>query len=219
MAPWYTVQQGEDGLSIALKHGFRDWQVVCNRPENADFKQQRPDPNLLFPGDRLFVPSKELRQESCQTAKKHTFIVPTPTALMRIVLEDDEGEPYAGKTYALHVGTTTYKGTTDEDGLIEHTVPLDAKEGELTVWLDQGPSGESYTWTLKIRHLDPVEETSGVQARLNNLGFDCGPVNNVFNDQTRLALKTFQAQLGLRTTGEIDEATRQKLREMHDVLT
>jgi len=215
MAPWYPVKQGEDLLSIALKHGFDDWRTIYDHPENAQFKQKRPNPTTLYPGDRVFVPNRSLKQEPCETGRRHTFQVKAPTALVRIVLEE-EGSPYANKKYKLSVGKRTYEGTTDAQGLLEQTVRADVEEGQLMVWLDDDPAAEPYIWTLKIAHLDPIDTISGVQARLMNLGFDCGGESGTIGSQTTRALQAFQAAIGLDPTGQLDDATRAKLKEQHD---
>jgi hypothetical protein len=37
MAPWHTVEQGEDLLTITKKHGFDTWQVIYEHPNNASW--------------------------------------------------------------------------------------------------------------------------------------------------------------------------------------
>jgi len=215
MAPWYTVKQGEDLLSIAHDYGLADWHTIYDHPENAAFKETRPHPTILYPGDRVFVPNRSLRQHPCETGYRHTFKVKVATALVRIVLEE-EGRPHPHKKYKLTVGDRVYEGTTNAEGLLEQQVRANAKEGQLTVWLDDDPAVEPYTWTLNIAHLDPIDTISGVQARLNNLGYDCGGEDKQIGPKTQAALKAFQSMVGLDSTGQLDEATRDKLREWHD---
>ena len=52
----YTVQDGDHISGIAQQFGFDDYTVVWNRPENADLRALRDDPQLLAPGDSLFIP-------------------------------------------------------------------------------------------------------------------------------------------------------------------
>jgi len=71
-------------------------------------------------------------------------------------------------------------------------------------------------YDLELGRLDPVDKISGVQARLNNLGFDCGRVDGVMNTETKEALQAFQVTVGLPPTGELDSATKAKLYEGHE---
>ena len=69
---------------------------------------------------------------------------------------------------------------------------------------------------LELGHLDPVAEATGVQARLNNLGFFCGKVDGIIGPMTQEAFKAFQEKNGLSETGTADQATRNKLAQLHD---
>jgi N-acetylmuramoyl-L-alanine amidase len=64
--------------------------------------------------------------------------------------------------------------------------------------------------------MDPADEVSGVQARLNNLGFDCGEPDGVLDDDTKSAVRAFQVLFGLEPSGEIDDAFREKLLACYD---
>ena len=55
--PDYPVKQGDSLASIAFDHGLF-WQSVWNHPNNARLKQQRGSPNILKPGDVVFVPDE-----------------------------------------------------------------------------------------------------------------------------------------------------------------
>jgi hypothetical protein len=102
---------------------------------------------------------------------------------------------------------------------LEQEIPADAVDGEVTIFpFPDDLSDPGYTFTLKLGHLDPIDEDSGVDARLINLGF--GPQDtedSEWSDDDRgEALKAFQDKFGLEVTGMADDATCQKLRALHD---
>jgi peptidoglycan hydrolase-like protein with peptidoglycan-binding domain len=51
------------------------------------------------------------------------------------------------------------------------------------------------------------DEASAIQSRLANLGFYHGPIDGKVGSGTESALKAFQAQHGLRASGQIDDDT------------
>jgi hypothetical protein len=138
---------------------------------------------------------------------------------LRLCLQDDLHNPYLNTNYRLRVEAADYAGATDSTGMLEQEIPADAVDGEITIFpFPDDPSDPGYTFTLKLGHLDPIDEDSGVDARLINLGF--GPTdsdNPEWSDDDRGdALKAFQDRFGLEITGMADDATRQKLRALHD---
>lgn len=217
MTTTHTVQQGECLSSIAHNYGFSDWHAIYDDPDNADFKKARPNPHVIQPGDQLVIPDKkELEKfESCATEKKHVFKVKRPYVLLRVVVKDEEEKPISGKKYELVVGGEKFEGKTDGDGTVEERVNPSATSAELTIFLEDDPKGEHLHWELAIGHLDPVTELTGVQARLNNLGFWCGPPDGRMGKKTKAAIKGFQESAGLKPSGKLDDATRDKLVEMH----
>jgi N-acetylmuramoyl-L-alanine amidase len=51
MSTPYTVQPGDYLGKIARDQGYSTWQEIYYAPDNADFRQLRPNPNLIYPGD------------------------------------------------------------------------------------------------------------------------------------------------------------------------
>jgi peptidoglycan hydrolase-like protein with peptidoglycan-binding domain len=49
------------------------------------------------------------------------------------------------------------------------------------------------------------------EVHLHQLGFDPGPVDGVFTEQTQAAVRAFQARYGLPVSGLLDYATRLEL--------
>jgi len=217
MGSYHRVRQGECLSSIARKYGFGHYQAIYDHPRNARLKQKRPNPNILYPGDEVFIPEKERKAQPCTTEQRHKFQVLKEQVLLRIVLQNDQGQAYANKKYRLRVADTTFDGTTDSEGLVTQRVPSDGDDGELTLWLSEKQAESSVcTFALQIGHLDPVEEAHGVQARLNNLGFDCGEVDGIIGPRTEAAIRAFQKRNQMPMTGAADSATRKKLRQLHD---
>lgn len=133
-----------------------------------------------------------------------TFEEPDPEPVSR------EDKPRKNVPYILDIDGNLTSGKADGDGRIELTIPPNAKTGTLT--LDPGTLNERVI-PLNLGHLDPVNVDSGVTQRLNNLGFPCGDGS----DEAVLAaaLKAFQEKNSLRVTGNVDDATRNKLRDLH----
>jgi hypothetical protein len=63
----------------------------------------------------------------------------------------------------------------------------------------------------------PSVEVRAGQARLTYLGFDPRGVDGVVGKGTRRAARTFQAAQGLRVTGDLDDATLQRLKDLAGV--
>jgi len=205
--PDYNVKQGDCLSSIAARHGLF-WEKVWNHPKNARLKEQRKDPNVLYPGDVVFVPDKEKKEESGATEQRHRFRKKATPAKLRLELKHGE-KPRANEPYTFEIDGQLFSGTTDDDGKLEHRIPPNAKRGKLLL----GENKEEFQ--LDLGHLDPIEEVSGVQARLNNLGFDCGKVDEILGPKTETAINDFQKQNKLKITGKIDQQTRDKLKQVY----
>lgn len=240
----HRVRQGECMASIAAGTGFLP-DVLWNHPENRELKDRRRNPSILFPGDVVFIPEKETRTDSGGTEERHRFQRRGRTVALRLTLADEQGDAWADTRYRLRIESRDYEGATDGTGALEHEIPAAADSGELTVWLPPRPAdpeeaiicmdGEDgadpataretdasteedvipFTWSLAIGHLDPVEEVSGIQARLRNLGYGPGAVDGNEGPATRAAIERFQEARGLTVSGRADEATRAALQERH----
>lgn len=215
MPTTYEVNAGDTLPKIAVAHGFRKWETIWEDAANASLRNERNDPRVLHPKDIVKIPDKQRKQVGCATEKHHVFKVPSMTEKLRIRVEQGPGEPMRSKKYRLTIPGAEYEGTTTNDGLIEHDIPVTADVGLLEV--------EGCRWPLQIGHLNPVDERtddariSGAQARLNNLGFGAGAVTGEMNDQTRDAVKAFQGEKWPDRTpnGELNDETCQALKERH----
>lgn len=212
----HVVQQGEYLASIARRYHKRRWQGIYFHPDNTEFRRKRPNPNVIHPGDEIVIPDLEERIESCATDRRHTFRVDSSTVQLRIVVRDDAGQVVADEPYVLKVGGEEHRGKTDARGRLERRIPVGVCEGELRLLR------KNAAFPLAIGHLDPiddVEETplTGVQARLNNLGFFCGAVDNVKGPKTTAAIRNFQRQVLGRAEpdGVLDAQTRDALIRQH----
>jgi hypothetical protein len=197
--PWHDIEQGETLYGLAMQYGLEGWRQIYEDSKNKDFRQKRSDPGIVHPGDRVFIPNRTLKQHPSAVDGKHTFTVKNRKAYIRLLICDGEGKPLANKDYELQAEDATISGCLPYNGLLEAEAPQDACEGKLTVMLEEGISK---TWTLQIGSMDPIEEISGIQARLGNLGFYEGSPDGAMNDQTRSAIWAFQARQGLAPTGE-----------------
>jgi hypothetical protein len=235
----YVVRQGDCISSIAFSHGHF-WQTIWNHPNNSQLKTSRKDPNILFEGDIVHIPDLEERTEQASTEKRHTYVMKGVPARLRMQLfeevEDPPPESSAGSSndmsvhqdpshdparrrdqpranveYVLEIDGRSIRGTTDGEGRIDQPLPPNAVRGTLTI--APGTERESVL-QLTLGAMDPVTEIIGVCKRLNHLGFYGGDANEM-TPELQAALRAFQEKYGLEATGEADQATRDKLLQVH----
>ena len=211
MATNYQVKQGDCISSIAFENGFFP-DTIWNHPNNAALKEKRRDPNVLVPNDVVFVPDKRLKELSEPTNQVHKFQLKNTPAVFSVQLFDYLEEPRASQNYEFIIDDKlTLTGTTTSEGVLEVTFPPNSKHGVLTVGEDREVV-EFY-----FGYLETTTEVRGIQARLQNLGFEC-PINGKLDEETVEALKAFQRRFSLEITGEADSATLDKLEELHDAI-
>jgi N-acetylmuramoyl-L-alanine amidase len=203
------VKQGESVESLAAHRGLFP-ETIWDAPENDDLRQQRGDPHVLKAGDRIFIPRIEPKTESASTGQPAEFVVNLPKSRLQLKLAVGD-EPRKNQPYVLTIDGKEERGTTDGGGLIDH--PIDPRV--VSVKLTVGEGDDRADYTLDLRALDPVAELSGAQGRLNNLGYDAGPVDGMMGPRTRGALCAFQRDSSLSVTGELDQATRDKLKQLY----
>lgn len=199
--PNYTVQQGDCVTNLAGQNGLL-WSTLWNHPNNAALRQLRKDPNVLLPGDQLFIPDREIKQVDKSTDQRWTFIRKDVPAKVAIRLLDHD-QPRAGVPYQLEIDGKLVSGTTDGDGYVRQSLPPGAQRGKLLV--GNGTTRDVYE--IHFGSLDPFDTDSGVRGRLLNLGYGV--------DDLSEALKAFQQKEGLPVTGQADSATQSRLQERH----
>ena len=202
----YVVQPGDCISSIAERYGFL-WQTIWNA--NPPLKSLRKNPNVLFPGDIVKIPAQVEKNESCATDQQHTFVKQGTPATFRLVLER-HNVPLANRRYFLDVEGKIFEGKTDGTGMLQVAINPAARTGRLLL------PDDHLECQLELGHLDPLEEVKGIQQRLQNLGLLHSEPDGKMNEETRAALTYFQSSVNLDPTGDLDDATRDKLLHMHD---
>ena len=199
--PVHQVMQGECLSSIAEQYGL-SWKTIWNDPNNAGLKRLRKDPNVLAPGDEIYVPELRIKTVNRPTEARHTFVKLGVPAMLKIKIMED-GIPRANVPYTLRLrdGTST-DGTTDEDGFVTASIRPGVESGEIIIT----ENGNQDVYPFDLGTVDPIDTDEGIQGRLHNLGYPA-------RDDLEAALRSFQEKEGLEATGAADEATRARLKE------
>ena len=214
--PMYTVVQGDCLSAIALRFGFADWRTIYNHGNNAEFRRLRPNPNLIYPGDNVFIPETDTRTDPAPVDAWHNYKVEGQKTLVRVRMLDGDMTGLNGKKYRLEYDGKTKEGTLGGDGMVEQEIAPDSENAKLTVWLDGDTSRPGVIWDIRLGHLDPPDTPSGIQARLRNLGFDPGPIDGIIGPRTEAAIRGFQSRFGLTVDGIAGPNTQNKLKELHE---
>jgi N-acetylmuramoyl-L-alanine amidase len=240
----YQVTQGDCILTIAEQYKV-PWDKIWNHPNNADLKKQRKNPNVLYEGDRVYVPDIEQAQYPAATGATHRFVLNRRMAKLRVRVVFDPGPkpaaaappPGLPSPDTRHmVGEDTPVGATRDDEprkemayrLTVDDVTMDGRtdaDGFLECEIPQNATSGHLVLLpgtphetevpLLVGHLDPIEEVSGVKQRLKNLCFDCGDQTNEVTPDLEDAVSAFQSKYGLPSTGQLDDATRAAILKAH----
>ncbi len=238
MSTIHIVQQGENLSSIARQYGFTSWRSVYDHPDNASFRQRRPNPHVIFPGDEIIIPSPGRREATLRTGAEHRVTIRHSRLVLCLDLQYRGGYPMEDVRYELDIGDEHFQGRTEQGGRIMVPIDPDDREGELRLWpYEPAPDEEPFeddedddeavaddddlenvcrVLPLKISHLDPAHKAAGLQARLNNLGYCCGSVDGVIGTKTRAALRLFRAAHGIEDpVSDGSEPTHSGLEDRH----
>lgn len=205
----YTVKQGDHLSRIAQQNGFRDYRTIWDHPQNGDLKRKRANPNVLMPGDVLFIPDKQNKQEKAPTGAAHVFQIKRTKLILRLAVLDFDNRPVANADCELEVEGRKYSLKTDAKGKIEQAIEPASEKGVLRI-----PSLEMEI-PVKVGHLDPADEDTGWRQRLINLGYHARPLGDDNEAKLRQAIEEFQCDQGLKVTGDLDDATKTKLKALH----
>lgn len=207
MATTHIVKQGEHLSRLAEHYGFADYRTIWEHPNNQALRELRENPHVLFPGDQIFIPSKEGKKEERHTGALHRFVVRRAKLMLRVVVRDEDDRPIANAPCELRLDGKSFKLTTNGEGQIEQEIPRTAEGGKLIIRAMEFP--------LKVGHLDPVDEPSGYRARLNNLGYNAGNSDDPEHPQLRSAIEEFQCDYKLGVDGVCGPQTQAKLKQVH----
>ncbi len=204
------VVQDDDCMSSISEDSGHFWDTLWNHPDNAELKDTRKDPNVLMPGDKVTIPPITPKSVSKATGATYRFRRKGVPAKLHLRLMK-QGEPRANESYRVDIDGKLTKGVTDAEGYVDIYIPCKAKSGKL--WI--GPPEDEKMYVLQLGKTMPVERVLGVKQRLKNIGYRCGSLDDEITDAYRDGIRAFQKAQKLPVTGEADDATRQKLVEVH----
>lgn len=211
----YVVKSGDYLAKIAHARGF-DADQVWDDPKNADLKALRKDPNILHPGDVLYIPEPKPPDLPISGGSSNEYSATIPMVKVTIQFKD-EGGLHANEKFVVDGGAVPAEGTSDGDGTVTFEVPVHV--GSVRVDFP----AHQLAYEVRVGGLDPVEESSGVASRLAHLGYGLDAAHEELReklfgkDEGRLAraIADFQRDHGLPETGLLDDATRAALKEAH----
>jgi hypothetical protein len=205
---YHKVKQGEHLAQIASDYGFGDYLSIWNLSENKELRELRGNPNILFPGDQVFIPDRQIQTKDGTTETRHRFRRDSTRLILRLVIRNVDRKPLSNTSCDLVVNLITNSLVTDDSGMIEHAIPVKVDQASLDI------PDINVEFDLNIGYLDPVDEVSGQRERLNNMGYFAGYSQD---DTTQLtwAVEEFQCNNKLKVTGTVDEKTKAKLVEVH----
>ena len=220
------VELGEDFMTVAAANGFPNYKTLVEHKQNQDrlIKMGR-SAGMLARGDQVYLPDEAKdKSKSAKVGQINVHQVETPPALLRIRINHFAGEPVDGEAGTISYASQGMNQTLNiqvSKGVLECEIPLAAKTATLKL------PGLRREWELKIGYLEPAVEALGsvpkevaaraVQARLNNLAFECGDVDAVVGLRTTAALKDFQLWKNLKGhDGKINGETNKALHEPQD---
>jgi hypothetical protein len=159
----YVIKQGDFLARLAYRFGF-DADTVWNDPKNAPLRQLRPNPNILWPTDILYIPDPPANPvtHDLVTGGSNTFTADVPTIDVTVKFAD---QSLASQAYSVRELPDLPSATSGADGTVSFPAPLTLGTATI-VFTEPGA-----TFVYQLGNLDPIETLSGVFQRLQHLGF------------------------------------------------
>jgi hypothetical protein len=217
MSTIHVVAEGEHLAGIAAAFGFSSILAIWHHAENAELKALRKNPNVLFAGDRVFIPDRELRIEDAATGQKHVFAAARTELKLRIKVLDSLDAPRPPPCTL--IGDDFRSEMSDKgEGILAGSVPETARKAQLH-FPNFDKDEPELRVPLSLGDLDPITEPAGQRQRLNNLGYFAG-FDPRSSAQLKFAIEEFQCdhlkEIGKKKgDGIFDDATRRVLEQVY----
>lgn len=212
----HIIKTGDCFSSIAKLYGFHDADVIYQDPANAELRKNRPNLHVLKPKDTVYIPEKKAKTIVLPSETCSVFTIKGLLSELKLAIEDFDGNPLPNTDYLLDVAGIKYEGTTDGTGMMTQKIDAIAKKATLTLFLDTDKKNSIF-WSLELGSLTPHAETTGIQARLNNLGYYCANENGDIDSTTISAINAFKIDNGLANDAVIDNALTSKLLSIYGI--
>jgi N-acetylmuramoyl-L-alanine amidase len=212
----YVIKQGDYLAALAYRFGF-DADTVWNDDKNADLRKLRPDPNILWPTDVLYIPDqidKDPVTHDLDTGATNDFVSHAPPVNMTILFSD---EALAAEDYTI-AELPDLTGLATVGGKASFAIPL-----TLTAFTIVFTDSRT-TFVFDVGHMDPINTVAGVAKRLQNLGY-LGPLpdeDQIDVNAVRAGVRFFMASQGaspddadLSDDGKLDDATATRVVAAH----
>lgn len=237
----YIVRAGECVNSISYDHGLF-WETIWNHANNSELKSKRKSPDLLLPGDKLYIPEKRRTPVDGATEALHRFrrkgmpiefsirVMKDRTKSRIVEVDPDKNtRPWAfddGRVAAAEPPPPEPEANQKYRLFIGSTAVDGVTDGDGMLTQKILPSAQSGRLILRpgkpdervimlaLGEMPPVTEPSGAAKRLNNLGYRC-EIADTMTPGIVAALGAFQVAEGLEASGQLDGATQDKLVSVH----
>ena len=204
----YVIQQGDYLAKLAFKLGF-DAAPVWSSTANEALRTLRKSPDVLLPGDILQIPASSAATTSLSPNTSNAYVAQVPLVNVLLVLGDRDGNRFTDEPCEVMglsgAGAPEAPTSTDGSGTLMLRVPVTLREVEVHL------PRKNVTMRVMVGDMDPEDERSGIQKRLQNLGFGYFFPGEDPDRQLEAALRAFQSSHGLEPTGAIDDATREAI--------
>lgn len=205
----YVVKQGDYLTQLAHDLGF-DKDAVWNDDKNADLRASRPNPEMLYPGDVVYLPDQSPTPSPMAQGTENGYAADVPTVKVTVTFSnEDPAQSLANEAYEVD-GLPVTSGTTDGNGEASFDVPVIVRDFTVTF------TAKEYAFHILVGSVDPPTEESGLRFRLANLGFYRRVADDEDADALAGAISDFQKANSITVTGAIDDATRDAIVAAHD---
>jgi hypothetical protein len=213
----YVVRGGDYLTAIAHSRGLKP-DDIWQHPANASLRKNRPNPEILAPGDLLFIPVVECKWLSVSPGTSNQYVVTVPLVEVHVVLHGPNGKPLTGQRVDLVPDLGAQSPMTDGDGLLKVKVPVTLRR--LTVKIHDS----KLKFEIRIGALDPHDTSSGTLSRLRQLGYVGSEGHlassgrpylagaDLSENALRRAVSAYQSNNGHEVTGTVDTALGEQIR-------
>lgn len=174
-------------------------------PTTKNFDSRGPIRPYLPPVIRWRFPRRRPgRFDNHSTRRQHRLVVELPLPILKVRLAQPNAVPYAKERCTAEFDGKRHDLVTSGDGELELELGPDTRRVELAY--------AGHQVQIEVAHLQPVERSEGITARLTNLGY-------IHGDEDRYALRSaieeFQCDEGLEVDGDPGPKTQRALVEAH----